>query len=35
MGLERVSHIATGFTGWVDDGFAVQTYDDWKDARKK
>lgn len=34
MGLERVSHIETGFTGWHDDGLPVQPYDEWNAARK-
>ncbi len=34
MGLERVSHVETGFTGWHDDGMPVQPYDDWKSAKQ-
>jgi hypothetical protein len=33
--LEQVSHVETGFTGWVDDGMPVQPYDEWKAARKR
>ncbi|MEM9747885.1 MAG: rhodanese-like domain-containing protein [Actinomycetota bacterium] len=33
MGVERVSHVETGFTGWSDDGLPVQPYDDWRTAR--
>ncbi len=34
MGMEKVAHIDTGFNGWVDDGLDVQTYDEWKAAKK-
>ncbi len=34
MGLERVSHVETGFTGWEADGLPVQPYDEWKAARR-
>ncbi|MFN3255129.1 MAG: rhodanese-like domain-containing protein [Ilumatobacter sp.] len=34
MGLERVSHIETGFTGWNVDGMPIQPYDEWNTARK-
>ena len=35
MGLEKVSHIVTGFGGWRDDGLPVVDYDTWKaDAPK-
>ena len=33
MGMEKVSHIDTGFTGWLDAGLPIQTYDEWKAAR--
>ncbi len=33
MGMPRVSHIETGFTGWAEAGFEVQSYDDWKAAQ--
>ena len=35
MGLEKVSHVETGFTGWVEDGMPTQPYEDWKAARKR
>lgn len=34
MGLPKVSHIATGFNGWVEDGLPVQTWEEWKAAKK-
>ncbi len=34
MGMERASHIETGFHGWRDDGLAVSAYDEWKAARE-
>lgn len=34
MGLERVSHIESGFSGWQADGMPVQPYDEWNAARK-
>jgi len=33
MGLERASHIESGFTGWAADGLPVVSYADWKSAR--
>lgn len=33
MGLERVSHIVTGFHGWKDAGFPVVDYETWKAGR--
>jgi len=30
MGLAKVSHIATGYGGWGDDGFPTVDYDTWK-----
>jgi rhodanese-related sulfurtransferase len=33
MGLERASHIETGFKGWEADGLPVVTHADWKAAR--
>ena len=33
MGMEKVSHIETGFTGWQDAGFTVTDYDVWKAAQ--
>jgi hypothetical protein len=34
MGMEKVSHIDTGFSGWRDDALGVQGYEDWKASRK-
>lgn len=34
MGLEKVSHIETGFTGWKSDEMPVTDYDTWKAAQK-
>lgn len=34
MGMVNVSHIDTGFGGWIDDGLAIQDYDEWKAAKK-
>ena len=35
MGLEKVSHIESGFGGWKEAGFPVVDYDTWKaDAPK-
>ena len=33
MGMERASHIETGFVGWRNDGLAIATYDEWKAAK--
>ncbi len=33
MGMTQISHIETGFTGWVADGLAVEDYDSWKANR--
>ncbi len=33
MGMDRASHIETGFGGWRDDGLEVQSYDEWKASR--
>jgi len=33
MGMENISHIDTGFNGWVEAGLEVQSYDDWKAAK--
>jgi rhodanese-related sulfurtransferase len=33
MGLEKVSHIVTGFGGWKSDGFATVDYETWKNER--
>jgi len=32
MGLERVSHVVTGFNGWKGDGLPVVDHDTWKAA---
>jgi len=33
MGLPRVSHIESGFSGWRDAGLPVVGYDRWKADR--
>ena len=33
MGMEKVSHIVTGFGGWKADGFATVDYETWKNER--
>lgn len=33
MGMVRVSHVESGFTGWRDDGLPISTYQEWKAAR--
>lgn len=33
MGLERASHIESGFTGWKADGLPVETMAEWKANR--
>ncbi len=35
MGMEKVSHIETGFKGWSGDGMPVVDYDTWKQSSKK
>jgi len=35
MGLEKVSHIATGFAGWKSDGFDTVDYETWKGQRHR
>ena len=35
MGMERLSHVETGFAGWKADGMAVEDYDTWKANRNK
>ena len=30
MGMANISHIDTGFHGWVEDGFAIEDYETWK-----
>ncbi|MEZ5236924.1 MAG: hypothetical protein AB7W59_03630 [Acidimicrobiia bacterium] len=34
MGLERVSHVVTGFRGWKDAGLPVVDYATWKADKK-
>ena len=34
MGMDRASHIETGFHGWRDDGLDVQPYEEWKVERR-
>ncbi len=33
MGLEKISHVETGFGGWRNDGMPVSDYDTWKASR--
>jgi len=33
MGLDRASHIETGFHGWVADGLPIVTHDEWTSSR--
>ena len=33
MGVPRVSHIETGFTGWRDDGLPLTDYEAWKASK--
>jgi rhodanese-related sulfurtransferase len=33
MGLERVSHVESGFKGWKEDGMPVVDYATWKSAK--
>ena len=35
IGLEKVSHVETGFAGWKEDGLETQGYDAWKANRKR
>lgn len=34
MGVERLSHIETGFTGWKADGLPITDYDTYKQSRR-
>jgi rhodanese-related sulfurtransferase len=34
MGLERASHIETGFKGWQADGLPVVTIEQWRADRR-
>ena len=33
MGMEKVSHVETGFGGWKADEMSVETYEEWKANR--
>ena len=33
MGMEKVSHVETGFGGWKADEMPVETYEEWKANR--
>lgn len=33
MGMAKISHIDSGFNGWVEAGLEVQPYDEWKAAK--
>ena len=33
MGMEKISHIETGFGGWQADEMPIETYEDWKANR--
>jgi len=33
MGMNRASHIESGFGGWRNDGLDIDTYDEWKAAK--
>ena len=35
MGMERISHIETGFGGWREDDMPIETYEDWQANRKR
>ena len=35
MGMERISHIETGFGGWQADDMPIETYEEWKANRAK
>ena len=35
MGMERISHIETGFGGWKADDMPVETYEEWKANRDR
>ena len=34
MGMARASHIETGFGGWRDAALPIQTYEEWRAARR-
>ena len=33
MGMEKISHIETGFGGWKADDMPIESYEDWKANR--
>ena len=33
MGMEKISHIETGFGGWQADDMPIETYEEWKANR--
>tara|TARA_B100000579_G_scaffold347401_1_gene300466 strand:+ start:267 stop:737 length:471 start_codon:yes stop_codon:yes gene_type:complete len=33
MGMEKISHIETGFGGWRADEMPIESYEDWKASR--
>lgn len=35
MGMERMSHVETGFGGWKKDDMPIEDYDTWKANRSK
>lgn len=35
LGVEKVSHIESGFKGWASDGMPVQDYETWKEAARQ
>ena len=35
MGMERISHIESGFGGWKADDMPVETYEEWKANRDR
>ncbi len=35
MGMDRASHIESGFAGWRDAGLPVVSYDEWKASRDR
>ena len=35
MGMEKISHIETGFGGWKADDMPIESYEDWKAIEPK
>ncbi|HAX04603.1 MAG TPA: rhodanese, partial [Acidimicrobiaceae bacterium] len=35
MGMEKISHIETGFGGWQADDMPIESYEEWKANRVK